>query len=96
MLRFNRREPWSRFILTMGAADMVIGGVGHSTSLFLLGLTTAGVGLLVRWSRLKPRASFEQAAPKQLPPASASSQQTGSQQTGGQQAGGSPRERRIY
>ncbi len=46
------REPLSSFILTVGAADMVIGGVGDRASLFLLGLATAGVGLLIRWARL--------------------------------------------
>ena len=66
----NRREPLSRFILTMGAADMVIGGVGHSASLFLLGLTTAGAGLLLRWARLKPRSPLWDAPPRALPTAS--------------------------
>ena len=75
----NRREPLSRFVFTVGAADIVIGGVGHSVSLFLLGLTTAGVGLLVRWAKLKPRSPGFQPSPggtfspKALPPAARSS-----------------------
>ena len=71
--RLNRREPLSRFALTMGAADMVIGGVGHSTSLFLLGLTTAGIGLLVRWARLKPRSPSFPPSPGALTAAARSS-----------------------
>ncbi len=68
----RRHEPFSRFILTMGVADMVIGGVGDRLSLLLLGLTTAGVGLLIRWARLQKRQSFSlnSDAPKALPAAS--------------------------
>lgn len=71
MTRTNR-EPLSNFILTLGAADMVIGGVGDRASLFLLGLATAGVGLLLRWARLKQRPTFPpepQLGLKRLPPA---------------------------
>ena len=53
MNRANRRDSLSRFILTFGAADMVIGGLDGRFSLFLLGLTTVSVGVLVRWARSK-------------------------------------------
>ena len=102
-MRLNRREPWSRFILTLGTADMVIGGAGHSFSLFLLGLTTLGVGLLVRWARLKPRSLYHyeeqamaQATPQSLPqiPKVPSSARRDSSNRA--DAGSRSRSRRIY
>lgn len=46
---FARREPVSGFLLTLGAVDALIGGVGDRPSLLLLGLGTAGLGLWWRW-----------------------------------------------
>ncbi len=66
----THREPLSSFILTLGAADMVIGGVGDRVSLFLLGLTTAGIGLLIRWASLKRQKPLEpKFETRLLPPA---------------------------
>lgn len=47
----SRKDPIASFIWTVGAADMVIGGVGERGSLFALGLLTVGAGFLVRWLR---------------------------------------------
>lgn len=47
----SRKDSLASFIWTVGAADMVIGGVGERGSLFALGLLTVGAGFLVRWLR---------------------------------------------
>lgn len=47
----SRKDSLASFIWTVGAADMVIGGVGERGSLFALGMLTVGAGWLVRWLR---------------------------------------------
>jgi hypothetical protein len=45
------REPISRFILTAGLVDAVIGGVGGHWSLLAVGLSAVSVAIGVRWRR---------------------------------------------
>jgi hypothetical protein len=80
----SHREPLSSFVLTLGAADMVIGGVGDRLSLFLLGLTVAGIGLLLRWASLKRQPSLEPNLETRLLPPATSANREGY------------RERRVY
>lgn len=51
---FYRREPISSFLLTLGAVDMVLGGLDDRWVLFSLGLSTVGVAIGVRLLRLTP------------------------------------------
>lgn len=44
-----RREPITSFIITVGAVDAVIGGIGSRGSLLTFGLTVAGVAIALRW-----------------------------------------------
>lgn len=53
--RSVHKDSLASFILTVGAADMVIGGVGDRGSLFALGLLTAGGALVIRWLRQRHR-----------------------------------------
>jgi hypothetical protein len=50
-----RKEPISSFVLTVGAVDAVIGGVGDRWPLMALGLGTAGVALALRWWMMRQR-----------------------------------------
>jgi hypothetical protein len=43
------REPISRFILTVGLVDAVIGGVGGYGALTAIGLAAVGVAMGLRW-----------------------------------------------
>ncbi len=47
----SRKDALASFVWTVGAADMVVGGVGERGSLFAFGMLTVGAGLLVRWLR---------------------------------------------
>jgi hypothetical protein len=51
---FYRREPISSFLLTLGAVDMVLGGLDDRWVLFSLGLSTVGLAIGVRLLRLTP------------------------------------------
>jgi hypothetical protein len=51
---FYRREPISSFLLTLGAVDMVLGGLDDRWVLFSLGLSTVGVAIGIRLLRLTP------------------------------------------
>lgn len=57
-----RREPISSFILTVGAVDAVIGGVGDRMSLMAFGLGAVGIAMIVRvWmTRERPTIEFEE------------------------------------
>lgn len=48
-----RKEPISSFVLTMGAVDVAIGGLGSSASLMLLGSGTVGAALVLRWWQIQ-------------------------------------------
>jgi hypothetical protein len=50
-----RREPISSFLLTIGAVDAVIGGVGDRSSLLALGVGTLSVAIALRfWLKRTP------------------------------------------
>jgi hypothetical protein len=51
---FYRREPVSSFLLTLGAADMVLGGLDDRWVLLSLGLSTVAVAIGIRMVRLAP------------------------------------------
>ncbi|MGD1806387.1 hypothetical protein ACP6PL_13235 [Dapis sp. BLCC M126] len=55
-----RKDPVISFVVTVGAVDAVIGGIGSSLSLFGLGMGTVGIGIILRFCLLK-RSHFEQA-----------------------------------
>jgi len=55
-----RKDPVVSFVVTMGAVDAVIGGVGASWSLFGLGMGTVGMAIILRFWLLK-RSHLEQA-----------------------------------
>ena len=48
-----RREPISSFILTVGAVDAAIGGVGDRWSLFTFGIGMVGLAIALRWWMLQ-------------------------------------------
>jgi hypothetical protein len=48
-----RKEPISSFILTVGAVDATIGGIGTWGSLLALGLTVMGIAGILRWLILR-------------------------------------------
>jgi hypothetical protein len=48
-----RKEPISSFILTMGAVDVAIGGLGSHWSLFSLGLGIVSLAIVLRWWQLQ-------------------------------------------
>lgn len=56
-----RKEPITSFVVTVGAVDAVIGGLGASWSLFGLGMGTVGIAVVLRlW--LLQRSHLEQPA----------------------------------
>ncbi len=57
-----RKDPVVSFVVTVGAVDAVIGGVGSSWSLFGLGMGTVGVAIILRFWLLK-RSHLEQPTP---------------------------------
>ncbi len=57
-----RKDPVVSFVVTVGAVDAVIGGVGSSWSLFGLGMGTIGVAIILRFCFLK-RSPLEQTSP---------------------------------
>lgn len=44
-----RREPIFTFVLTVGAVDAVIGGVGYRWSLLTFGMGTVAIAIALRW-----------------------------------------------
>jgi hypothetical protein len=62
-----RREPISSFILTVGAVEAVMGGVGDRGSLLILGLALVGVGLLWRWRKPSGRGRVARPPTRALP-----------------------------
>ncbi|NJN87526.1 MAG: hypothetical protein HC881_15975 [Leptolyngbyaceae cyanobacterium SL_7_1] len=67
-----RRDPVSSFILTVGAVDAVMGGVGDRGSLLVVGLVLVGVGLLWRWSKPRLREPTIERPPLRALPSQAS------------------------
>jgi hypothetical protein len=67
-----RKEPISGFILTVGAVDAVIGGVGGRWSLFSFGLLTLLLAAALRWWQIqKAQALITEKTPRHfLPPSS--------------------------
>lgn len=63
-----RREPISSFILTVGAVDAVIGGVGDRWSLMIVGFGIVGVAIALRMSSAHWRKAQQQ---QEEPPARA-------------------------
>lgn len=69
-----RKEPISLFILTVGAVDAVIGGVGERWTLLSFGIGIILLALLLRWwkfQQVKPVLS-EETPRRYLPPSSSS------------------------
>lgn len=48
-----RKEPISSFILTMGAVDVAIGGLGSHWSLFSVGLGIVSLAIVLRWWQIQ-------------------------------------------
>lgn len=69
-----RKEPISGFILTVGAVDAVIGGVGARWTLLSMGVSIILLAALLRWwkfQQVKP--VFSEETPRRyLPPSSSS------------------------
>lgn len=67
-----RREPVVSFMMTVGAVDAVIGGVGTSWSLLGFGVGTVGIAVLLRWWQSQgSQVESPEAAPEYyLPPSS--------------------------
>jgi hypothetical protein len=67
-----RKEPISAFILTVGAVDAVIGGVGQRWSLLSVGITLVAGAALMRWLQIeKSKAIAIEEKPRYyLPPSS--------------------------
>ena len=59
-----RREPITSFMITVGAVDAVIGGIGGRGSLLSFGLTVAAIALALRWWQMQ-RSQPEQ--PERVP-----------------------------
>jgi hypothetical protein len=50
---FYRKEPISSFVLTMGAVDVALGGLGSYSSLLLLGMGTMAGAIALRWWQIQ-------------------------------------------
>ncbi|AFZ32897.1 hypothetical protein ABN584_09660 [Gloeocapsa sp. BRSZ] len=72
-----RKEPLPSILVTMGAVDAVIGGLGDRWSLFAFGLVTVGIAIGLRWWLLQQRPYPTESVntPRYLPPSSSSSHQ---------------------
>lgn len=71
LLSAYRKEPLPSVLVTMGAVDAVIGGLGDRWSLFTFGLVTVSIAIGLRWWMLQQRRSYpteEIATPRYLPP----------------------------
>ncbi|HEY9854033.1 MAG TPA: hypothetical protein V6D28_31490 [Leptolyngbyaceae cyanobacterium] len=54
-----RREPITSFVVTVGAVDAAIGGLGERWSLFTIGLGTVGLAIVLRWLMMQQRSTAE-------------------------------------
>jgi len=71
-----RKEPITGFLITVGAVDAAIGGLGEHWSLFAFGTGTIAVAIALRWWQQHRQATLEQThrAPVHiLPPQTSSS-----------------------
>jgi hypothetical protein len=67
---FYRKEPITGMLITVGAVNMVLGGVNAIGSLLLLGLMLAGSSIAYRWWMIQQaEARLEAEQPLYLPPA---------------------------
>ncbi|HEY9827579.1 MAG TPA: hypothetical protein V6D19_19245 [Stenomitos sp.] len=71
-----RKDPISSFLLTMGAADVAIGGASNHSGLLLLGLVLFGGALGLKWVQSQRRvdAVSEPVVQHYLPPQSSQSE----------------------
>lgn len=71
-----RREPIVSFMITIGAVDAVIGGIGDRASLLTFGMGTIALAIVLRWLMLQRRpAEIPTEAPQiYLPPTPSQSQ----------------------
>ncbi len=67
-----RTEPVSAFILTVGAVDAAIGGIGQRWSLLSVGITVVVVTGLLRWLQIEraKAVAVEEKPRYYLPPSS--------------------------
>jgi hypothetical protein len=65
-----RKEPISSFLVMVGAVDATIGGVSNHGSLLLLGLSTVGAAIALRWWQVQRSKKLqpEQVSQYYLPP----------------------------
>ncbi|MEA5596494.1 hypothetical protein [Rivularia sp. UHCC 0363] len=61
-----RKEPLITILITMGIVDALIGGFDDSWTLFVFGLGTAGIALIVRWWKIEQRVMQNEEPVKQL------------------------------
>ncbi len=71
-----RREPIVSFMITIGAVDAVIGGVGDRVSLLTFGIGVVALAIVLRWLMVQRRpAEIPTEAPQiYLPPTPTQSQ----------------------
>ncbi len=68
-----RSEPITSFVVTVGAVDAAIGGIGNSGSLFSFGLLLVGIAAMMRWwqiHRSSDATETETVVQHYLPPSS--------------------------
>ncbi|MEB3218244.1 MAG: hypothetical protein VKN72_18715 [Nostocales cyanobacterium 94392] len=54
-----RKEPLITILITMGIVDALIGGFDDSWTLFIFGLGTAGIALIIRWWKIEQGVALE-------------------------------------
>ncbi|MBE9216026.1 hypothetical protein IQ247_25760 [Plectonema cf. radiosum LEGE 06105] len=55
-----RKEPLITILITMGIVDALIGGLDDSWALFVFGLGTAGIALVIRWWKMEQRVALQE------------------------------------
>ncbi|MGF1675328.1 MAG: hypothetical protein ACFCUV_16835 [Rivularia sp. (in: cyanobacteria)] len=55
-----RKEPLITILITMGIVDALIGGLDDSWALFVFGLGTAGIALVIRWWKIEQRVALQE------------------------------------
>ncbi len=59
-----RREPITSVVITAGAVDALIGGLGERGSLLAFGLTSMAIAIALRWWQHQ---QFQQEIPERVP-----------------------------